>query len=372
MNGVKGKRVVVNYLGRKGGGIVYAYEMTKGLIENGCEVYAIIPETIENLSMWKQLDLKELIVVKTYSNYLSFAGGTLRFVFLDIWKLKRRFRNTPIDVCYIPMIQPWTALVNAVFPNSIIVTTIHDPKAHDGSFWLGIAINHYVIRKSDKVIILSEAFREYTERQYGIADRNIYTIPHGIFDYYQKISIPNAVPMKAQTNFLFFGRIEPYKGLKLLEEAYRRLKEEESDISLRIVGRGDLGELHDAFAGMEDVQLVNRFVPDEDVYQYFQGERTVVVLPYTTATQSGVIPIAMQAGAQIIATDTGGLREQTCNAKYALLCAPNADALYKAMKEIVLHYENYADMRLAAQKYIQTLSWNHLAEKLIASFHDEK
>jgi len=84
-------RVAVNYLGRKGGGMVYAYEMTKGLVDNGCDVYAIVPEGIENLSMWKELKLKELILVKTYTDRVSFVWSSFRFVFFDLWKLKKTF-----------------------------------------------------------------------------------------------------------------------------------------------------------------------------------------------------------------------------------------------------------------------------------------
>lgn len=370
MNTMQKMRVVVNYLGRKGGGMVYAYEMTKGLIANGCEVYAIVPETIGNLSKWEQLELKELVTVKTYSDKISFIGGTVRFILSDMWKLKRHFKDIPMDVCYVPMLQPWTMLVNYIFRGSKLVTTIHDPRAHDGSSWVGTALNHRVTQNSDKVIILSETFRAYTTQTYKIADHDIYTIPHGVFDYYEKISINNAEAMKAKTNFLFFGRIEPYKGLALLAQAYGRLKNEGYDVSLRIVGNGSLGELYDTFSEMDDVQIDNRFVPDEEVYQYFRGERIVTVLPYITATQSGVIPIAMQAGAQIVATDTGGLREQTGDGKYAILCSPDSEDIYNAMKKAILRYDEYADMRKRAEEYVQTLSWNHLAQKLVAAFED--
>ncbi len=363
-------RVVVNYLGRKGGGMVYAYEMTKALIDNGCDVYAVVPAGIENLPMWKKLKLKELIIVKTYTDKVSFVWSSLRFVFCDLWKLKKHFQNIPIDVCYVPMIQPWSSLFNSVVRKSNLITTLHDPKEHGKSTWFYAAIRNYAIKEADKVIILSETFREYTVKRYGIESHRIHMIPHGVFDYYEKVAVYNIEPMKAQTNFLFFGRIEPYKGLQLLVEAYARLEQEGSDVSLRIVGSGNLGKFHDALTELKSVEIDNRFVPDEEVYQYFKGDRIVVVLPYRTATQSGVIPIAMQAESQIIATDTGGLKEQTCDGKYAILCIPTVDSLYEAMKEAACHYEHYADMRIGAKSYVKTLSWQVLAQKLIKVFTD--
>lgn len=370
VNGGRRMRVAVNYLGRKGGGMVYAYEMTKGLVDNGCDVYAIVPEGIENLSMWKELKLKELILVKTYTDRVSFVWSSFRFVFFDLWKLKKHFRDIPIDVCYVPMLQPWTSLLNSVFKKSKRITTLHDPKKHEGCSWLRTALKDIATKGSDQLIILSDTFREFTVNYFGVENHRIHTIPHGVFDYYEKMAVYNIEPMKAQTNFLFFGRIEPYKGLQLLVEAYAQLVQEGDDVSLRIAGSGDLGELHDLLSELKSVKIDNRYIPDEEVYQYFQGDRVVAVLPYFSATQSGVIPIAMQAGSQIIATDTGGLREQTCDGKYAILCAPTVNALYEAMKHVASHYEQYADMRSSAERYVHTLSWNVLAQKLIQVFSD--
>ena len=43
------KTIVCNYIGKKGGGPLYAYEMTRGLIQNGVNVIAILPDNIENV-----------------------------------------------------------------------------------------------------------------------------------------------------------------------------------------------------------------------------------------------------------------------------------------------------------------------------------
>ena len=68
-----GPAVVCNYIGKKGGGSLYAYEMTKGLVQNGVKVIAIIPENIENMKMWATLPGCQLVKIKGYKdNYFSF------------------------------------------------------------------------------------------------------------------------------------------------------------------------------------------------------------------------------------------------------------------------------------------------------------
>ncbi len=52
----------------------------------------------------------------------------------------------------------------------------------------------------------------------------------------------------------------------------------------------------------------NGFIPDARVADYFR-RASVVVLPYTEASQSGVIPMAYSAAKPVVATTVGGLPE---------------------------------------------------------------
>ena len=88
-------------------------------------------------------------------------------------------------------------------------------------------------------------------------------------------------------------------------------------------------------------------------------------MPYIDATQSGVVPIAMKEESLIIATNTGGLAEQTGNGKYALLCEPSIDSVYQTMKYAITHYSECKNIIHAAKKYADSLSWRALAKKVI-------
>lgn len=362
------KTVVVNYIGRKGGGAVYAYEMTKSLIENGCRVYAVISEEIENLSKWKELQLAELVQVPSYS---SFAEYLIRTVWFWAWgrsRLKKKFKDIPIDAVYVPMIQPWTGLVNSVFKGKRILVTAHDPKPHSGSILFFDMLCRKAIRKADEVIILSEKFRDYIAKHYKKKNEHIHTIPHGIFDYYKKVQTDKGIisydPDKI--NFLFFGRITKYKGLHLLADAYKRLSEEFENITLTIAGNGDFDEYREAFSKLKNVTIVNRWIPDEEVGCFFSGANVVTVLPYLDATQSGVVPIAMEYNSLVIASDTGGLAEQVKdNETGYLFQTGNAEALYQKMKYVIENFESQDAIRKRAQEYIRSLSWDRLGSKLL-------
>ena len=64
-----------------------------------------------------------------------------------------------------------------------------------------------------------------------------------------------------------------------------------------------------AEAGIQSsVRVVDQYIPNEEVPHYFKSA-DVVVLPYTSATQSGIVQIAFGLGVPVITTDVGGLPE---------------------------------------------------------------
>ena len=356
--------ILINYLGRKGAGAVFAYEMAKGLLENGADVCAVIPTTIDNLEDWKKLPLKKMYTVQTYSNKKDFIGGFFRFVFREKKKIKKYFSGIKFDAIYIPMLQPWSEFVNKIFPKTKLVTTLHDPIPHKGSSRAMNWLYRRVVKRSDEIIILSEVFKEKTSMLYGISQEHIHVIPHGIFDYYSKYS-PEKIDRTSKINFLFFGRISQYKGLHILAKAYKKIHIDYPDTSLFVVGNGDFSEYRDEFRQEDNVTVVNKFVPDEEVVAYFRGNNIVTVLPYIDATQSGIIPIAMKERSLLIVSDRGGLVEQTKGGKLAVLVSPDENDLYEKMKQVILHYDDYSDMLIAASEYIESLSWDKLSGMLL-------
>ncbi len=363
---MKQPSILVNYIGRSGGGAFYSYEMTKGIIENGGKVTVIIPEEIDNMDQWKQLSIDRLIVIKGYKDSKSFLFRSLIFVLWDQWKLRKLLRQEKFDFCYNPMIQPWSFLINQLVPRVKLVVTLHDPVPHSGSnkIFEYLLVKKLVAAKADKIVLLSSKFIEDTCKMYHITRDRIKIIPHGIFDY-GIISNGKSFERKGQYNFLFFGRIEKYKGIQVLLEAYSKLEKEREDISLLIVGKGNMSEYKDLVAACKNIELVNRFVDDSEVASFFRGKNIITVLPYIDATQSGVIPIAMKEESLLIVSNTGGLLEQTDNGTCAITCNPEANSLYESMRYAIDNYNKCQEYITKAKDHADNLKWNALAKQLI-------
>lgn len=136
---------------------------------------------------------------------------------------------------------------------------------------------------------------------------------------------------------LFFGLIRPYKGLRYLIEAMPKVVAQ-LDCQLLVAGEfyEDKQPYRDLIASLElkdRIQLVDRYIPNENVGLYFAAA-DVVVLPYVSATQSGIVQIAFGLDRPVISTKVGGLPEAVDHGKTGLLVEPqSAERLAEAILE---------------------------------------
>ena len=130
---------------------------------------------------------------------------------------------------------------------------------------------------------------------------------------------------RSGNTILFFGKVRKYKGLDVLLAALPKVL---SKIECKLLV---VGEFYDSIAryrrlirelNIENyVQIDNRYVPNEEVPEVFE-RADVLVLPYLSATQSGVARIALSNKLPIIASRTGGLSEAIIENVDGLLFPP--------------------------------------------------
>lgn len=143
---------------------------------------------------------------------------------------------------------------------------------------------------------------------------------------------------------LFFGFIRKYKGLKHLLRAMPEILAARPHAQLWVVGeffegdKADYIELMDSLHLPEDaIRLMDGYMPDKEVEPYFAAS-DLVVLPYESATQSGIAQMAYGFEKPVIATAVGGLPEVVLDGKTGYVVPPQdekalADAVIRFFKE---------------------------------------
>lgn len=155
---------------------------------------------------------------------------------------------------------------------------------------------------------------------------------------------------------LFFGIVRPYKGLAVLLRAMPKIL---SKIDCQLVIAGEFYEPVEKYRrlmreyGIEDhVQVDNRYIPNEEVNDLF-ARAHVLVMPYLSASQSGIVRIAFANHLPIIASRVGGLPEAITDRVNGLLVPPGdsnalADAIISYFTEnlgslFVSHFSSSAE-----------------------------
>ncbi|MGM0483058.1 MAG: glycosyltransferase [Candidatus Krumholzibacteriota bacterium] len=174
----------------------------------------------------------------------------------------------------------------------------------------------------------------------------VVTHPHPIYDFFKrdKISRESArceLGINNANLLLFFGYIRPYKGLEYLLRAMPRIVEG-SDTHLMVVG--EFYEEKEPYLdlvsspGISDrVTFVDRYVDNDEVEKFFIAS-DLVVLPYVSATQSGIAQIALAFDRPVIVTAVGGLPEVVAEGKTGFIVPPEdpeevASAVLKFLRD---------------------------------------
>lgn len=358
-------KVVVLFLGSTGAGPLYSYEMSVALSRQGVEVLPILSAGVYNLDMWKSFYGDNACLFETYKpsiTHLLLSFFKIR-AFDRICKTIDAFNP---DVIYCPFGLMWSPILFRKLKGKYhIVSTVHDVLLHpEKGLFKRMLLGFYSLlqkdygRLSDDLIILNTKYEEAAKRIYR--KPQLCVIPHASFGGF--IDTQNEFT-KVKKCFGFFGRIEYYKGLDLLLETYKQLCI--PDVKLLIAGKGEIPqEVLDYIHSEPNIELINRWIEDDELYSLF--ERTdFTLLPYRTATQSGIIPLSFSFARAVVATNVGALSEQIPDG-CGIVVNPSSLELANAIEDLYSNPEQLISMGNKAKRYANLyLTWESSAKIFI-------
>ena len=358
-------KILVNYLGKTNSGPIIAYEMAKGFANCGHDVSVLLSTEVSNKEQWLSFQgFKKVVFIETYNTKIQFAMRSIKMIFGLKRYLLKKFHNEKFDVILNPMHHLWSTFVCNCFSGARVITVCHDPISHEGENGIETHLTKKLMKMSDDIIVLSRKFIPIIKNKYNLDEEHIFYMEHGLLETYRNCAQYNEDPVykDGNWNFLFFGRIEEYKGVNILIEAFNKLSHDRNDVYLYILGKGDIKYPYESESR---IILRNGYIPDEEIAQYFDNDRVIVVLPYISASQSGVVAIAADFMNVVIASDVGGLSEQLMDGKVGIFVKPNdSDSLYKAMSDIINNCTEIERQKKLMKEFRNRLQWSTIVNQL--------
>ncbi len=232
--------------------------------------------------------------------------------------------------------------------------------------------NHYFLRSISGFVYMSEQVNRELK---GYTRAPAIFSPHPMFENFgQRIERQQACAAlgvdPTQRYALFFGLIRDYKGLDILLEAWTRLKAEGKLEGRKLIIAGEFYSSKERYLKQiedggitEDVILHEGFVADEAVKNYFSAV-DFVVLPYHTATQSGVTQIAYNFSVPMIVTSVGGLPEIVPHDKVGYVCSPTFSSLTDSI-EMIWSGDNLERFEKNIAEERKRFSWREMCNKIL-------
>ncbi len=160
---------------------------------------------------------------------------------------------------------------------------------------------------------------------------------------------------------LFFGFIRAYKGLDVLLRALPLVKR---PVTLCVAGefyedRAPYDALVKSLGLEGRVKILDRFAGEAEVRRYFSA-CDAAVLPYRSATQSGVIPLAYAMECPVITTTVGGLSEVVEEGGTGLLVEPENPAALAGAIDKFYAAGGRAAFRARILEYRKAFQWDAL------------
>jgi glycosyltransferase involved in cell wall biosynthesis len=215
-------------------------------------------------------------------------------------------------------------------------------------------------RLARSLVFVSEASREDFLRRYGdgFAAKSC-VLPHGLLPIAPQEGTREYSAAADPRSLVFWGRVQPYKGVELFGKLARSTQIRERGLSLAVYGAWapELHALSQELAGL-GVAIHDGYLDHARLLELLSQD-AVFLLPYQRATQSGAMYSLLNHGRVFICADTGDLGAfmRRFGLEGLLLKERSAQAVIDCLDFLAAHRAQVTERFQRAQ---QALRWDRL------------
>ena len=273
---------------------------------------------------------------------------------------------------WIPFFSPaYTFIINYLKKRSNIKIHIlcHNLDFHEKWFFAE-KLTQRMLKNSDSIIVLSDTVYKSAQK---FNPKKVLKLFHPLYEVettnLKKSESCNHLKIKNTNTLLFFGYIKDYKGLDVFLKSIPYISKDFPDLQYVIAGEvyGDdkkYKSIIDSYYNQYNIEFHNKFIKTDDIKHYFSS-CDAVVIPYKSATQSGIIQLANSYKKPVIASDIEGLKEMVIEDKTGFLF--ESENVLSLAKTIIRFFNNYKLLDFSENITInnQNYSWQLFTKKIL-------
>lgn len=318
-----------------GGAEVQARQLAGALVTKGVNV-SVLTRRLKGVPACEVLDDVPIHrAIRTVP--VPFLWGVCFMISVFVFLYRKRKEYTIIHCHILQEFQTVIALLfKGMFNKKVIVKMSSSGETSDikllKSSLMG-KLFYPMIKRVDAVVsVCKQSTRELLNG--GFSEERIAEIPNGV-DIDRFVQRPPRQGQERPT-ITFVGRLDRYKGVDFLLEAFKRVIARNSNARLLIIGTGpDETLLKDKAVRLhleENIQFLGK---REDVFSLLL-DSDIFVLPTLSEGMSNVLLEAMACGLPVVTTSVGGNCDLISNGHNGILVPPgDLDALGEALMEIL-------------------------------------
>lgn len=256
-----------------------------------------------------------------------------------------RIRKQHFEAIYFESLHIWNLPIMLISGKAKTYQVIHEVIPHEGDSQVKMVdlMNKAVVKFADTIVLRNKTYIQDMIDRYGISAERVKYLE--LWRRYPAYTTP-----VHNGRALFFGRINPYKGADNLLEIVRLCP----DIQFDVIGRVDpqMQKVVEQLAKEKNVKLNNDYVTDEEMREAFINCDWAIV-PYNSASQSGIIIDAYKYSRPVIAFAVGAIPEQVDDGKsgYLVAAGDNQKFAAKLREAKKMSTEQYDAMSRNAYQY---------------------
>lgn len=325
----------------------------------------------------EQIDYEDKAVVIEDVEYLINTANPLNWI-----SVSKYINSLHVDLVIFQWLHPYFAPCFWFLSKSIkygkCLFVCHNVLPHE-RFPFDKKLTAMALKQGDFFIVHSKEDKKQLKSI--VHDANCKINVHPAYDFFRKKNISKRkgreeLKLKADDNvLLFFGLIREYKGLKHLLNALPQIIEEIPNVKLLIAG--EFCEDKDQYLQIirknhleKYIKVYGRHLPTDEVEKFFVAS-DIVILPYESATQSGVIQVAYSFNKPVLATNVGGLPDVVEHMNTGYIVQPfSPQEIAKATIDFFL-YARQKTFSTGIEKIKYKYSWDKMRKTIESFFSDE-